>query len=344
MKKYLVIIIALLFFLLSAFRKKDLLFRIPEGWPEPAYDFKNNPLNEQKIELGRMLFYDPVLSRDSTISCASCHLQQTAFTHVDHDLSHGIAGRIGTRNSPALMNLAWSTQFMWDGAVNHLDVQSLAPIANKLEMDEDIAHVAAKLRNSRLYQKQFKKAYGDTAVTGERILKSMSQFMLTLVSADAKYDRVMRQEDTFTVSETKGYRLFQQHCNVCHTAPLFTNNQFENNGLMVDETLNDYGRIKVSAQSVDSLKFKVPTLRNIAYTYPYMHDGRFKTLNHVLSNYTRGIERTPTLHPSLQKGIYLSISDKADLIAFLHTLSDKKFISDPKFGYPQNIFLQAAKD
>src|SRR5262249_53369535 len=154
-----------------------------------------------------------------------------AFTHVDHSLSHGIAGKIGSRNSPALMNLAWSNDFMWDGSVNHLDVQALAPISNPLEMDETIAHVTAKLRTSENYRSLFKAAFGDTAITGERVLKSLSQFMLTLISCNSKYDSVMRGEKQFTAQEANGYALFKKNCSSCHTEPLFTNEQFENNGL-----------------------------------------------------------------------------------------------------------------
>lgn len=341
MKKFVIIGMCLAFISLAAFKKKEALFEKPKGWPEPAYNFKKNPLTGAKVDLGRMLFYDPVLSRDSTISCSSCHLQATAFTHVDHDLSHGIAGRIGTRNSPALMNLAWGNSFMWDGAVNHLDVQALAPIENTLEMDENIRHVVQKLQGSRMYRVMFCRAYGDSVVTGERVLKSMSQFMLTLVSAGSKYDRVMQGSDTFTQYEERGYKLFQKHCNSCHTAPLFTSNKFENNGLVVDETLNDGGRKKVSRLAEDSLRFKVPTLRNIEYSYPYMHDGRFRNLTQVLNNYVGGIQQSPTLNPALKKGVFLNNTDKADLLAFLKTLTDKSFLSNPKFGYPKDFFIRA---
>ncbi len=308
---------------------------VPEGWPKPEYDFKKNPLSAKKIELGRQLFYDPILSKDSTISCNSCHLQYTAFTHIDHPLSHGIAGRIGIRNSPALMNLAWGKSFMWDGAVNHLDVQALAPISNVLEMDENITHVVQKLQLSAAYRKQFYDAFGDSVVTGEHVLKSISQFMLTLISANSKYDKVKRGTDTFNSKETNGYQLFQQHCSACHTEPLFTNQKFENNGLMVDTTLNDFGYMKLTHATADSLKFKVPTLRNIEFSAPYMHDGRFKNLSQVINYYIMGVQQSPTLNPLLRKGIYLTPNEKVDLIAFLLTLSDKEFLFNPALGYPK---------
>lgn len=336
MKKWCVVCFLLIAIVLLSFKKKaPSLFDVPKGWPKPIYDFNKNPLSEPKIELGRILFYDPVLSKDSTISCASCHSSFNAFTHVDHQLSHGIAGKIGTRNSPALMNLAWSTSFMWDGAVNHLDVQALAPISNPLEMDEDIAHVVAKLKTAWNYTSLFYAAFGDSVITGEHVLKSLSQFMLTLVSNNAKYDSVMRGEKEFSPQEANGYALFKRNCAACHTEPLFTNEQFENNGLYVDGTLKDIGRMKITRNPADSLKFKVPTLRNIQYSYPYMHDGRFKNLNQVLNNYIMGIQHSPTLSPHLQKGIYLNNNEKVDLISFLYTLSDKSFVFNTRYQYPK---------
>jgi cytochrome c peroxidase len=334
MKKGSVILLLLSLVALLSFKTKGpKLFEIPDGWPTPAYDFKKNPLDEKKIEIGRRLFYDPTLSKDSTISCNSCHLQYTAFTHVDHSLSHGIANRIGTRNSPALMNLAWAKEFMWDGAVNHLDVQALAPISNPDEMDEDIAHVLKKLQATKTYPALFYEAYGDSVITGEHMLKCISQFMLTMVSANSKYDKVRRGEDTFTVREAKGYAIFQKNCAACHTEPLFTNMQFENNGLPVDDSLKDIGKMKITRKSQDSLKFKVPTLRNIEFSQPYMHDGRFKTLNQVLNYYIMGVSHSPTLNPRLQKGIYLSNNEKVELISFLLTLTDKEFLYNTKFSY-----------
>lgn len=312
---------------------------IPKGWPKPNYDFSKKPLNPATIELGRALFYDPILSRNNTISCASCHSPYNAFTHVDHALSHGIEDKIGTRNSPALMNLAWNKLFMWDGAVNNIEVQALAPMHNKVEMDETIEHVVTKLQASKTYPSLFRKAFGDSVITGEHTLKAIGQFMLTLVSANAKYDSVMRHQSRFTTQEENGYRLFKMHCSACHTEPLFTNLSFENNGLPVDTNLNDFGRVRISHNANDSLKFKVPTLRNIEYSYPYMHDGRFKTLSAVLKHYTSGIQNSATLSPILQQPITLTANEKVDLIAFLLTLSDKSFLFNPNLAYPKHILL-----
>lgn len=311
----------------------------PKGWPKPNYDFSKKPLKSATIELGRALFYDPILSRNNTISCASCHSPYNAFTHVDHALSHGIEDKIGTRNSPALMNLAWNKLFMWDGAVNNIEVQALAPMHNRVEMDETIEHVVTKLQASTIYPSLFRKAFGDSIITGEHTLKAIGQFMLTLVSANAKYDSVMRHQSKFTMQEENGYRIFKTHCSSCHTEPLFTNLSFENNGLPVDTSLNDYGRIRISHQANDSLKFKVPTLRNIEFSYPYMHDGRLKTLSAVLKHYTSGIQNSNTLSPTLQHPIVLTANEKIDLTAFLLTLSDKSFLFNPHFAYPKHILL-----
>lgn len=316
------------------------LFQTPGGWPAPVYDFKAQPLAAAKVTLGRVLFHEPLLSRDNTISCSSCHLPNTAFTHVDHELSHGIEGRIGKRNAPALMNLAWSKSFMWDGAVNHIEVQSLAPIEHPDEMNETLAHVVEKLRASAYYRHLFKTAYGDSLVTGERTLKALAQFMLTLVSANSKYDQVMRGEATFSKGEANGYQVFKAQCASCHTEPLFTNAGFENNGLEVDTSLKDYGRMAISQLIEDSLKFKVPSLRNIEVTYPYMHDGRFRNLQMVLFHYSTGIYQSPSLARQLKGGLALSEEDKRNLIAFLKTLTDEAFLHNPSFQPPPAIVEQ----
>ena len=334
MKKY-IAILSLTLFIVAFTAGGDAPFIVPKGFPNPTYDFGKNPLSQAKIELGRKLFFDPLLSKDNTISCASCHLPYTAFTHIDHDLSHGIKGRIGTRNSLALMNLAWNKSFMWDGAINHLDVQSLAPISHPDEMDETIENVVLKLQKNKTYSPLFQRAFSDSTATDERVLKAISQFMLTLVSANAKYDKVMRNEVKFNQYEASGYELFKTNCASCHKEPLFTNGSFENNGLEIDKTLNDGGRIRVTHNLLDSLKFKVPTLRNIEVSYPYMHDGRFPNLPMVLFHYTEGVHQSPTLAKQLKNKILLTESDKNNLIAFLKTLTDEDFLHNPKFQYPE---------
>lgn len=344
MKRTLCILGTLCFILYGFNVLKEYTLKIPPGWPQPVYNIDKNPLSDPKIQLGRVLFYDPILSKNNTISCASCHSPFNAFAHVDHNLSHGIDDKIGTRNAPAIMNLAWHKNFMWDGAVNHLDVQALAPITNPLEMDEKIDHVVQKLRHSPIYPKLFFIAWGDSTITGEHLLKSIAQFQLTLISNNSKYDSVMRKESSFTVQEANGYALFKKQCNSCHAEPLFTNFEFMNNGLPVDTTLNDRGRWNITHNANDSLKFKVPTLRNIEFSYPYMHDGRFKKLADVFNHYTKGIVKNPTLAAELQNSLLLSANDKVDLMAFLLTLSDRDFIFNKEFSYPKNIFSGGAKD
>jgi cytochrome c peroxidase len=333
---YSILIASVLFFSLafSLLKPTPLYFQIPKGWPKPNYDFSKNPLTEEGFQLGRQLFYDPILSKDSTISCASCHLQATGFTHVDHSLSHGIDGKIGTRNSMTMMNLAWSKTFMWDGGVNHLDVQPLNPITSPVEMNETLANVVQKLQKSDKYKSLFFAAFGDENITGQRVLKALSQFELLLISANSKYDKVMRKEAVFTEQEQNGYQLFKNNCASCHTEPLFTNGKYENNGIPLDTTLNDIGRQGITEKSEDYLKFKVPTLRNIQFTNPYMHDGRFKKLTEVIKHYN-SLGNNKNLPKQLQKPMNLTDNERVDLVAFLLTLTDTEFLFDKRFSYPR---------
>jgi cytochrome c peroxidase len=334
----LILVFGIFIFGILAFTKSfrtPIYLDIPKGFPEPVYDFKNNSLSEEGFQLGRNLFYDPILSRDNTISCASCHLQQTGFTHVDHDLSHGIEGRIGTRNSMTLMNLAWSKTFMWDGGINHLDVQYLHPITSAVEMDETLSNVVKKLQESSTYPSLFKEAFGTDKITGQLTLKALSQFVVLLTTSNSKYDKVFRKEEQFGEMEQKGYAVFKQNCASCHQEPLFTNDSFENNGLALDTTLNDIGRMRITQNEGDRQKFKVPTLRNVQFTFPYMHDGRFETLTDVIKHYNSDLVQSPTLSKKLQQPMQLSDDERTELVAFLKTLSDKQFLFNPRFSYPK---------
>lgn len=332
-----ILVFGIFIFGILAFTKSyftPIYFEVPKGWPKPQYDFSKNPLTEEGFQLGRHLFYDPIISRDSTISCASCHLQATGFTHVDHDLSHGIDGKIGRRNSMALVNLAWSKNFLWDGGVNHLDVQPLNPITSPFEMDETLEHVVVKLQKSEKYQHLFEAAFGTSKITGQLTLKALSQFMLMLKSSNSKYDKVMRNEAVFSENEQKGYDLFKRNCASCHTEPLFSSDKFEYNGLPIDTTLNDVGRMKITNAAEDYMRFKVPTLRNIQFTFPYMHDGRFKTLNEVIKHYN-SIKKSKRITKDLAEPMRLSDNERVDLVAFLKTLTDTEFLFNPKFSYPK---------
>ncbi len=325
--------ILLLFFLIVGFKDSYELFFVPANWPKPLYDFSKNKITSQKVLLGKTLFYDPALSANNTISCANCHSQYSAFTHVDHALSHGIRDSIGTRNSPALMNLAWQKLFMWDGAINNLDMQALAPIAHPAEMSSNINDVVNKLNQKKMYRALFYNAFGDSVATGERTLKAFAQFLLTIISANSKYDKVIRKEEKFNDQEKNGYQLFKKNCASCHKEPLFTTNNFANNGLKQDTILKDDGRYKITKLPSDSLKFKIPTLRNIEFTYPYMHDGRFKKLSEVLDHYIGNISPSKTLAAELRAPIVLTSNEKVDLTTFLLTLTDKDFLFDKKFSY-----------
>ncbi len=327
---------------LLAFTIKDIYhLYIPEYFPKPVYDLKKEPLTREKVELGRSLFYDPVLSKDGTVSCASCHTSYNAFSHNDHALSHGIGDSIGKRNAPALFNLAWQKQFMWDGAVNHIEVQALAPISDKKEMAESLDNVIKKLQRKKLYRTLFYKAFSDSTVTGQHLLKALAQFQLTLVSANSRYDKVKIGKEHFTEQEQKGYVVFKRNCNACHAEPLFSTYELANNGLPENPNLKDQGRMKVTQQAKDRFLFKIPSLRNLSYSYPYMHDGRFSRLSQVINHYTGGIEQNTAVSKELKKKIILTDNEKVDLIAFLLTLNDQEFVKNPDFQFPKEILLQS---
>jgi cytochrome c peroxidase len=319
--------------------KKNVL-ETPEYFPVPHYNFDNNPTSKAKIKLGNNLFYDPLLSANNSISCASCHSPHAAFAHTDHDLSHGIHDSIGTRNAPPLFNLAWQEHFMWDGAIDNLDAQALAPISHATEMGSSINEIVGKLKNHPKYPALFQGIYKDTLITGERILKVLAQFQISLISNDSKYDEVQRGIATFTQQEIRGYNIFNSNCASCHAEPLFSNYGFANNGLTIDSTLKDIGRQKITSNSSDSLLFKIPSLRNLAYTFPYMHDGRFKTLREVLKHYTGEIQKSPSLHIALKNGITLTKNEQTDLISFLRTLNDRLFITTQKHQINRSFFIE----
>lgn len=310
---------------------QDLQLIYPNYFPKPVYDFKKNPLKQSTVDLGRKLFYDPILSRDHTISCSSCHLSDQAFSHAGNHLSKGIEDGIGDRNSPAIFNLAWQKTFMWDGSVVNIDVQALAPINHPKEMGEDINVVVRKLNQSKEYKTLFYKSFGDSLATSERVMKALSQFQLTIVSANSKYDKVKQGKAKFTASENKGYQLFKGNCSSCHSEPLFSTYEFSNNGLSYNSELKDYGKWNKTFEPADKMMFKIPSLRNLAYTYPYMHDGRFKTLNEVLEHYENGIVKSPTLAKQLEKSIVFNSQEKEDLLAFLATLNDSVLVSNVEF-------------
>ncbi len=313
-------------------KPKKLKFVVPKGWPKPLYDFKSNPLTQEGFELGRKLFYDERLSKDSTISCASCHQQFAAFTTYDHNLSHGFNNSLTTRNAPSLQNLAWQGDFMADGGINHLDLQPLAPMTAPNEMGESIESIIIKLKRDSSYRTMFKAAFGDGTINTQRITKALSQFMLMLVSSNSKYDKVMRGEDSFNLPQRLGYEIFQKKCNSCHTGPMFTDYSFRNNGIPLDKVLNDYGRMKITHDKNDSLKFRVPSLRNVAVTAPYGHDGRFFSLSNVMEHYRNKMTVGPTTDTLFKNRLPLSNFEIGQLTAFLYTLTDTSFLNNPLFA------------
>ena len=305
---------------------------IPDGWTTPPYNFSTNNLTNAGFILGRTLFYEKKLSADNSIACASCHQQQFAFSNQTHSVSAGVNGILGTRNAPALSNLVWQTNFMWNGGVNHIEVVPLSPITNHFEMNETLSNVINKLQNDLEYPALFEKAFGITTVTSQLMLKAMAQFTGMLVSSNSKYDLYSRGETTLTESETNGLNLFSQKCSSCHPAPLFTNLEYMNFGL--DSIFTDAGRAGITGLAADFGLFKVPSLRNVALSYPYMHDGRFATLVDVLEHYSRGIVHSSTLSSELNSVTPLSHSEKQDIISFLYTLTDNTFITDDLFKNP----------
>jgi len=307
-------------------------FQVPPGFPPVKFNFAANPLTQEGIDLGRKLFYDGKLSKDGNFPCASCHQQFAAFVTFDHDLSHGFDNQFTKRNSTGLFNLAWQSEFMWDGGINNLEVQPLAPITAPNEMAEDVNTVINKLKSDSLYRILFRKAFGTEEINSQRMLKALSQFMVTIVSADSKYDRVKRGVETFNSTEQAGYATFQAKCASCHVEPLFTDFSYRNNGLTVNSYLKDMGRMKITNKSQDSLKFKVPSLRNVWLTYPYMHDGRFWNLTQVFDHYSTGIQSSPTLDPLLANKIPLTAVEKYNLLYFLGTLTDTSLTKNPKFA------------
>lgn len=311
---------------------EDIKFKIPAGFPQPVYGFENNPVTIDGFKLGRRLFYEDKLSADNSVSCGFCHQQDFAFANANHQFSHGIYGQFGTRNAPPIFNLAWNQVFMWDGGINHIENQPLGPIQNPLEMGETLPGVIAKLNADPTYRAQFTAAFGDDSITTQRICRSLAQFMGLMISSNSKYDKYTCGELQLSTQESNGLATFRTKCASCHTEPLFTDNGFHNNGLAVDNTINDYGKMVITHQPGDSLKFKTPSLRNITLTGPYMHDGRFLTLSECLDHYHTGIVQSSTLDPQLATGINLTPQQKADIIIFLGTLTDMEFVNDARFA------------
>ena len=324
---------------LDACKKKDLIlttpiqFTIPAGWPQPVELFRNNPLNEETFQLGRKLFYEGKLSKDGNFPCSSCHQPSASYTTFQHDRSHGYNNSHTLRNAPALLNVAWINGLFWDGSQDHLNV-SLTHITRSNEMAENMDNVLQKLKNDTSYVRMFRAAFGDDQITTINLLRSLEQFVAFIITDNSKYDKVMRGETTFTTAEQTGYNLFKAKCAACHKEPLFTDNSFRNVGLPVDPTLKDYGRMSVTGNKNDSLKFRVPSLRNVILTSYYAHDGRFSDAGQMLQHYASGVQQSPTLDPLLINGIPLTNSEISYLMVFMSTLTDASVTTNPRFLKP----------
>lgn len=337
-------------------------FEMSATFPIPDLP-RDNPLTVERVELGKKLFFDKCISINDRQSCADCHSPDKAFTD-GRRTARGAEGDLGTRNSMPLFNLAWKREFFWDGRAKSLREQVLQPIQNPIEMHQSLTNLVMKL-HARLreevqtmnqqstvgyrqfsqastaidYPALFTAAFGSPEITAEKISLALENYLLTLTSFNAKFDRVMRGEEKFTAGEQRGFELFSTEydprrgqfgadCFHCHGGPLFQSQAFANNGL--DTTFTDIGREKVTGRASDRGKFATPSLRNIALTAPYMHDGRFATLEDVIEHYSTGVVRSPTLDPNLAKhpdgGVPLSMADKRALVAFLKTLTDRQFL------------------
>jgi cytochrome c peroxidase len=320
-------------------------FQMSATFPIPDLPH-DNPLIVERVALGKMLFSETALSKDGTLSCASCHKRRAAFSD-EHAFSAGVEGRTGTRNAMPLFNLAWKSSFFWDGRARSLREQALMPIQDHAEMDESISNVLRKLSGqqreagSANYPQLFVTAFGSPKVTGEKIGLALEQYLLTLISFDSRFDRAMSGEGKLNAEEQRGFELFMTEyeprtgnygadCFHCHGGALFTDHQFHNDGLTLDEA--DIGRSKITKAVSDNGKFATPSLRNVELTAPYMHDGRFGTLEEVVAHYDHGLKRSATLDPNLAKhpidGLHLSKQDQNALVAFLKTLTDEQFVKE----------------
>ena len=301
----------------------------------------NNPLTKEGIALGKKLFFDKILSKDNTQSCATCHDPKKAFTD-EAQFSVGVDGELGKRNSMPLFNLAWNfdERFTWDGKELSLERQALEPVRNPIEMHSKWTNVTERIKKHPEYPTLFRQAFGNTKIDSTLITKAIAQFERTLISGNSKFDQFLLGKTTLTQEEQNGFDVFMDetrgdcfHCHGSNNNPLWTDNKFHNNGL--DAVLSDLGLGAVTGDPNDNGEFKSPSLRNLKFTAPYMHDGRFATLDDVINHYSTGLQSSPTIDPLMKKvnegGVHLSENDKSDLKAFLLSLSDNDFVNNLDF-------------
>jgi cytochrome c peroxidase len=302
----------------------------PSRFGEPFIP-DDNKLTVNRVDLGKLLFFDPILSGDSSVSCASCHNPALSFSD-NKQFSSGVGGKTGPRNSMAIINMAWANSFFWDGSALSLEAQARAPIVNPLEMNNTIEEAIARLNRHKDYPQLFFDAY-QRLPDEYSLLRAIASYQRTLVSFNSRYDQFFYEDkwDAFSDSDVRGFQLFygsgdKVHCGSCHSGNLFTNNAFENNGLYRNYT--DQGRYEITFKSSDKGKFKVPTLRNIELTAPYMHNGSFKTLEEVIEHYGLGGQGHTNQSSHVHAHSPLTTQEKEDLVNFLKTLTDTKFINE----------------
>lgn len=303
----------------------------PPGFPQPVINFTANPLTEEGFQLGKRLFFDGHLSSDGHVSCGSCHQPLAAFTTFEHDRSHGVNNTHTLRNAPGIFNMAWYPAFNQDGSAPNLEAVYRQHITSPTEMGTTVAAVLEKIRMDTAYRRLYRAAFGSESVTKEKTFKAINQYVLSLVSAQSKYDKVKKGQATFDAEESVGYALFKTKCATCHAEPLFTDFSYRNVGLEVDPALQDFGRMRVTGNRSDSLKFRVLSLRNSEYTSYYGHDGRFSFFRSMLQHYRFGVNGSPTLDPLLTNGIPLTNAEADQVVAFLRTLNDTAFLNNPRF-------------
>lgn len=301
----------------------------------------NNPQTIQGVALGKKLFFDPILSSDNMVSCATCHAPSLAFTDARIN-SIGVNGAIGQRNSMPLFNLAWNydERFAWDGKELSLERQVFEPVRNPEEMNSNWAQLVNELQNHPEYPQLFNEAFGTANIDSVLVAQAIAQFERTLISAGSKFDRYSLGLEELTEQELSGLDVFLSeekgdcfHCHGNPNNPLWTNNSFHNNAL--DANFTDLGLGAVTGDPSDNGKFKTPSLRNLSFTAPYMHDGRFQTIDQVIEFYSTGLQNSPTVDPLMKKvdegGVNLTTQQKEDLKAFLLTLNDESFVNNPDF-------------
>lgn len=337
--KRMIILLSVLMFFISACDEEDV--GVSDGSVNVVFPITpssgDNPPTEAGLQLGRMLFYEKKLSRTNEVACASCHHQELAFSD-NNRVSFGVDSLMGDRQAMALFNLPFTENgFFWDGRTDVLRHLTLQPIENEIEMDETLGNVISKLSDEAIYRNQFELAFGNEEITEGKIALALEQFLASLISDNSKYDQHQKGEIELTLNERQGEALFiSLGCTNCHSSFNFDDvaNRFLNNGLDVPGQFGGLGRELVTGSPADRAQFKVTSLRNIGVTAPYMHDGRFNTLEEVIDHYASEVKQSPTVAGEVLGGFDISDSQKSNLVDFLNTLTDEEFLTNPDFSDP----------